>query len=516
MKTLGTLLQAIPEVKDSGHPELEIHSLTADSRQVVPGSMFVAVIGTETDGHRYIEDAVNRGAVAVVGQRDLPGSSVPYFQVPNSRLAYALLASAWYGYPSRQMVMVGVTGTDGKTTTANMLYQGLLEAGLKVGLVTTVNARIGEREYDTGFHVTTPDALSLQRYLREMVDQGSSHCVVEATSHGLAQHRVSGTAFDVGVLTNITHEHLDYHGSFEAYLDAKSMLFESLHLHPSKPKHVTKAAVLNRDDPSFLTISSRTEVEVISYGWESGADWRLEAVGHHTEGIQFTVIRPDRRVKVISPLLGEYNAHNALAAIAAGVSALGLTIEQAIRGAEAVRSIPGRMEAIDLGQEFIAIVDFAHTPGALEQALATARQLSGGRVLAVFGSAGLRDREKRNLMARASQRLADISVLTAEDPRTESLEGILAEMAEGALAEGGVEGVTFWRIPDRGQAIRFAVAQADPEDVVILCGKGHEQSMCFGETEYPWDDRVALRAALSELLGVEGPQMPELPTRKSC
>jgi len=276
-----------------------------------------------------------------------------------------------------------------------------------------------------------------------------------------------------------------------------------------------RMAVLNRDDSSFEYLSGQSSGEALSYGFHPMADIRAGQVRHSREGLSFVVRGKGREFPIKSSLLGDFNVSNILAAIAATVFTLDVSLADAQSGIAMLKTVPGRMEQIDLGQEFSAFVDFAHTPNALRNSLETARQLTSGRVIAVFGAAGLRDRQKRAMMAATSLELADLTVLTAEDPRTESLEAILSEMASGATSRGGIEGQVFWRIPDRGEAIRYAVSLAHPGDLVIACGKGHEQSMCFGEVEYPWDDRTAMRAALSDQLGLQGPQMPYLPTQGS-
>jgi UDP-N-acetylmuramoyl-L-alanyl-D-glutamate--2,6-diaminopimelate ligase len=379
-------------------------------------------------------------------------------------------------------------------------------------MITTVSAVIGERSLDTGFHVTTPPAADIQRYLAEMVRAGLSHCVLEVTSHGLAQQRVGACDFDVAVITNITREHLDYHRTWESYLEAKGRLFAGLGASAPKPEAPHRAAILNLDDGSFENLARRATAPVTTYGLGAAAQVRAEEVEADADGIRFLARGAGYRVPIASSLVGRYNVSNALAAFAAAVEGLALSPEAAADGIRSLPGVPGRMEKIDLGQPFMAIVDFAHTPNALRGALETARALAPGRVIAVFGAAGLRDPGKRRRMAEVAARLADATILTAEDPRTEPLEAILEEMAAGARERGGVEGVSFWREPDRGEAIRRAVGMAAPGDLVILCGKGHEQSMCFGEVEHPWDDRLALRAALAERLGVAGPAMPRLPT----
>lgn len=514
--SLSGLFEGFPFQLTQSVPDIPITDLTADSRLVRSGSLFVAVRGDTFNGHLFIQDAVARGAAAVVGSEPDLALTIPYICVVDSRQALPHLAAAFYAFPARKLTVIGVTGTDGKTTTTNLIYQILLAAGIKAGMVSTVNAVIGDQVLDTGFHVTTPESPDVQRYLSQMVDAGLSHVVLEATSHGLSQHRVDACEFDLAVVTNITHEHLDYHGSYVEYRAAKSRLFTMLNQTVNKIQGNPRAAILNFDDSSYRFLANLTEslpkVRTISYSSLSPEMVRAEDIIEVSSGLHFEAVSSDYRFLVSSKLTGLYNVSNCLAAIAATVNGLGIPWEHAQRGIENLQGIPGRMERIDLGQGFIAIVDFAHTPNALRVSLEAARKMTHGRVISVFGSAGLRDRAKRRMMAETSIRLADVTVLTAEDPRTESLEGILSEMAAGAVSQGGVEGVTFWKIPDRGDAICFAASQAEPGDVVIACGKGHEQSMCFGTTEYLWDDRIAMRAALSEILGISGPKMPELPT----
>jgi UDP-N-acetylmuramoyl-L-alanyl-D-glutamate--2,6-diaminopimelate ligase len=318
------------------------------------------------------------------------------------------------------------------------------------------------------------------------------------------------------VVTNITHEHFDQHGSYENYREAKARLFQSLDKTLPKSQGNPRLAVLNRDDTSFEHLSSIVHglrsTRSMSYGLHANSDIRAENIFYSPQGIRFNAVGSDFHLEVTSPLVGEFNVSNCLAALAAAVNGLGIEPDVAARGIAALGGVPGRMERIDLGQDFSAIVDFAHTPNALRVAIETVRKMTAKRVIVVFGSAGLRDREKRRMMAEVAAELADESVLTAEDPRTESLDGILEEMAAGARSKGGIEKKTFWRVADRGEAIRLGLQMARPGDIVMACGKGHEQSMCFGTTEYAWDDRVAMRAALAELLHVPGPVMPILPT----
>ncbi|MCX8026027.1 MAG: UDP-N-acetylmuramoyl-L-alanyl-D-glutamate--2,6-diaminopimelate ligase, partial [Thermanaerothrix sp.] len=445
-----------------------------DSRDAFAGCLFVALPGTPTDSHRYIPQAIQQGAVAVMGTQPYQAYSlsVPYIQVRDARFALAYLSAALYNFPARSMTMIGVTGTDGKTTTTNLIYHILLAAGLKAGMISTVNAVIGDQVLDTGFHVTTPEAPDVQRYLALMREAGLTHAVLEATSHGLAQDRVTACEFDIAVVTNITHEHLDYHGSYEAYRAAKARLFQFLETTVPKPQGNPRLAVLNRDDASYSYLSALVKGPQVDYSLQPGAQVWAESVHQNAEGLSFVAHVGQHIIPIRSRLIGEYNVSNILAALAATVLGLSVAPEAAQLGVSNLPGIPGRMERIDLGQDFLAIVDFAHTPNALKRALTTVRQLTSGRVIAIFGSAGLRDREKRHLMAAESARLADITILTAEDPRTESLTEILEVMLRAAVREGAVEGQTVFRVPDRGEAMRLGVRLAQPGDVVIALGKG--------------------------------------------
>ena len=370
---------------------------------------------------------------------------IPYIRLEDSRQALTWLSAAFYDWPGRKLTVIGVTGTDGKTTTTNLIYRILLAAGEKAGMVSTVNAVIGNEVLDTGFHVTTPDAHDLQRYLARMVKSGLTHAVLETTSHGWAQHRADACEFDIGVVTNITHEHLDQHGSFENYRAAKARLFSSLERTLPKPQGNPRLAVINHDDCSFEFLDQFIKTEKLNYGLQEASDLRAVDVSYMSTGTTFTAVHPDFRIGISTVLVGEYNVSNCLAALGVCVNGLGIEPAIAAQGIAALDGIPGRMERIDTGQNFAAIVDFAHTPNALKVTLQAARDMlppapdgvRKPRVIVVFGSAGLRDREKRRMMAETSVRMADVSVLTAEDPRTESLDGILEEMAAGAVQAGG-------------------------------------------------------------------------------
>jgi UDP-N-acetylmuramoyl-L-alanyl-D-glutamate--2,6-diaminopimelate ligase len=513
-KILSQLFIDFPFSFLSPIPDAKISGVAIDSRAIKPGDLFVAMRGGSVDGHDYIPKAIDNGASAIIGDRDISGLPVPYIRLEDPRQALTWLAAAFCDWPARKLTVIGVTGTDGKTTTTNLIFKILLAANLQAGMISTVNAVIGDEVLDTGFHVTTPDAHDMQRYLAKMVETGLTHVVLETTSHGWAQHRVDACEFDIGVVTNITHEHMNEHGSFEHYRAAKARLFSSLEWTGPKPQGNPRLGVINRDDPkSFGFLNDFVKVNKLNYGLSPDADVYAMDIEYNPSGIQFTAASNDFNVQIQSKLVGAYNVSNCLAALTATVYGLGIKPEVAAQGIASLEGIPGRLEIIDMGQNFTAIVDFAHTPNALKVALEAGRTMTKGRVISIFGSAGLRDKEKRRMMAEISAELADLSVLTAEDPRTESLERILEEMAAGARFRGGREGETFWRVPDRGEAIRFALRLARPGDLVLACGKGHEQSMCFGAREFLWDDRTAMRAALSEYVGLDGPKMPYLPTQ---
>jgi UDP-N-acetylmuramoyl-L-alanyl-D-glutamate--2,6-diaminopimelate ligase len=496
---------------------VQFKGIKIDSRDIEAGDLFIALKGKNVNGHHFINAAVSAGAVAVVGTEPMLNwetLSVPYILVSDDRKALAEISAAFYEFPAKKMTVIGVTGTDGKTTTANMIFHLLRYAGYKVGLVSTVNARIGEEELDTGFHVTTPEAPQVQFYLQKMVEAGLTHVVLEATSHGLAQDRVAACEFDIGVVTNITHEHLDYHGDYDQYLKAKAKLLGFLSETARKPAGVEPLAVLNADDGSYSTLTALVKVKMVDYAIGKKASLWAEDIQFSPTGTTFLACSEQFTEHVTCKIGGIFNVSNALAAMGAAIFGLKIDPQIAAQGIAALEWIPGRMERIDLGQPFTAMVDFAHTPNALVRALSTCHQMTTGRVIAVFGSAGLRDRQKRRMMAEISAQQADISILTAEDPRTESLDEILLEMENAAVLKWADRAKTVFSVADRGEAIRRGLKLAKPGDLVVAFGKGHEQSMCFGEVEYLWDDRTAMRAALAEMLNIVGPDMPELPTSK--
>jgi UDP-N-acetylmuramoyl-L-alanyl-D-glutamate--2,6-diaminopimelate ligase len=498
MVAADKLADALPQATRHAWRNVEIAQIRSDSRQVGPGDLFVAVPGVAVDGHRFVEAALKAGSVACVVEHWLPElEHVPTLVVPNAREALAYLHAAWHDFPAHKLRVIGVTGTDGKTTTTKLITAMLRAAGYAVGAIDTVGATIGDVELPTGFHTTTPDAPEVQAYLAQMVAQGMQYAVIESTSHGLAQHRVTACAYDVAVVTNITHEHLDYHGTYEAYREAKAMLFRALATAPRKAG-MAKVAVLNGDDSSYTYLKDIPADRRIVYGLGDQAQVTAEEIVSTPGGLSLVVRAEGLTLPIISPLAGRYNVHNILAAVSVALSQ-GLTPETIQQGVAAVRGVIGRMERMDRGQPYTVIVDFAHTPNALQNALRAVRETTSGRVMVVFGCAGLRDRGKRAWMGRIAGELADGTVITAEDPRTEPLEAIMEEIASGCREAGAREGEQFWRVGDRGEAIAYALGMARPGDTVVVTGKGHERSMCFGTTEYPWSDQDAVLAALAAL-----------------
>lgn len=468
---------------------IEIERIVEDSRLVTAGDCFVARVRPYSNGHPFIEQALAQGASLVIAQdgEAAPDDHARVWTVPDSALVETWLSAAWHDFPGQHLTVIGVTGTDGKTSVTNIVYEILVAAGFKTGMISTIKAIIGNREEPTGLHVSTPQAPETQAFLRKMVDDGCTHCVLESTSYGLAEYRADTAFFDVAIMTNITHEHLDYHGSWENYMQAKGRLFEL----------AEQVAVINGDDVSADHLSQFEKPLQITYGMDNRRDLWASGVRFSAEKTTFTI--EPLGIEIATPLVGKFNIYNILAAAAAAHS---LEIENADikRGIENVALISGRMERIAAGQKFLVIVDFAHTPNALRRAIEAARGMTRGKIITVFGSAGRRDVEKRRMMAEISEQYANLTVLTAEDPRQEPLEEILEMMAEGCRKHGGKEGSTFWRIPDRGRAIYHALTLASEHDLVLVCGKGHEQSMCFGTTEYDWDDRDATQAAIKAFL----------------
>jgi UDP-N-acetylmuramoyl-L-alanyl-D-glutamate--2,6-diaminopimelate ligase len=505
--------QVAPAVAGAPEPvamgSLPVRGIAYDSRRLRAGSVFVAVPGAHADGHDFVAAAAALGAVAAIVEHPVAGVALPQIVVDHSQVALATAACWWYGDPSHEQGVVGVTGTDGKTTTA-FLATGVLEAaGISTGLLATAGIKIGPDRGPTPEHVTTPEAPVLQRWLRAMVLAGNQAVVVESTSHGLALDRVGGIVYDVAILTNLTHEHLEFHGTFEAYREAKLRLFRRLAVPTVKnlPRLWPRTAILNLDDPAaplFEAAAVDAGARVLTYGLAESAPRatvRASAITDATSGLRFEVATPSWQGRADLGLIGRFNVHNALAVIALG-EALGLDPQAVRAGLKAVSGVPGRMERIELGQPFGVIVDFAHSPASLQKVLdllGSLAQARGGGLIAVFGSAGERDTAKRPMMGRIAGERCRLVVVTDEDPRGEDPLAILDEIATGAEAAGRSRGGDLLCVLDRRAAIETAFAAAQPGDIVLLAGKGHEQSIIMSDGPHPWDERSEAIRALAQM-----------------
>lgn len=491
---LHDLLTALgPEASASQVGEQEVLGIAADSRAVAPGDLFVSIPGARVDGHQYIGQAIERGAVAVVAQRPFPTPpGVACIVVPDSRYALSALADRLYAAPSRQLRTVGITGTNGKTTIAFLVQAVARAAGLTAGVIGTAGMMVGETVLEAKSGYTTPEAHTLHRLLAQMRQYGADLVAMEVTSHALDQHRVSHCHFDVAIFTNLTHEHLDYHGDMESYFRAKARLFQML-----KPG---AAAVINLDDPYGPRMVREVPpgVRLLTYGLSEGAVVRAADLALTPSGATYRLVSPAGEAGVEAPhLFGEYNVSNGLAAIAAGI-ALGLPPEAGVRAMRVATGAPGRFERVECGQNFTVVVDYAHTPDGFEKLLSDVVRFRqpGTRTIMVFGSAGHRDKTKRPDMGRIAGRYCDVLVLTEEDPRTEDAMEISRQIASGVQNPG----CEILLIEDRVEAIERAIRMALPGDIVLITGKGNETEL---EVQHPttWHgDAPAAREALMKLL----------------
>ena len=489
----------------AGLADIAVRGVTHDSRVVRPGSLFVAVPGLHLDGHEFVADAGARGAAAALVERPLPDIGMPQLVVTSTRHALATAAAWWYGDPSEDLGVVGITGTDGKTTTSFLAVAALEANGLRTGMIGTAETRIGGVQAANEAHATTPESPALQAALRAMAGAGDVAAVIETTSHGLALGRVDSVAYDVAILTNLTHEHLELHGTWEAYRDAKLSLFERLAAHPSlagrEPIRWPRTGIVNLDDPSagaFVGVSQEAGARVLTYGTDPAADVRATRVEEDAYRLRIRYTAPSGPAAVELQLVGRFNVHNALAVVALGEAA-GLDPEAVRAGLASVPVVPGRMERIDLGQPFGVIVDFAHSPASLQgvlDLLAPTAAARGGGLIAVFGSAGERDTAKRPVMGRVAGERCRLVVVTDEDPRDEDPEAINDAIARGAEAAGRRRGHDLLVIADRRTAIEAAIERARPGDIVLLAGKGHERSIIGPSGPKPWNEMAVARELL--------------------
>ena len=486
---------------------LPVRGISADSRRVGPGDIFVAVPGEHVDGHDFVAAAAAAGAVAAIVERPLPEVGLAQLVVGRSTRALASAAAWWYGDPSHELAVVGVTGTDGKTTTSFLAVAALEAAGVSTGLIGTIDTKVGPVREANAEHVTTPGAPELQALLRAMVANGDEGAVVETTSHGLALERVAEVAYDAAILTNLTHEHLELHGTFEAYRAAKLSLFERLAA-PGTGSTRPRVGIVNRDDPSaaiFEAVVRESGARLLTYGSDPSATVHATRVVEDASRLRVRYAAPSGEADLELRLAGRFNVHNALAVVALG-EAWELDPAAVRKGLESMPGVPGRMERVEAGQPFGVIVDYAHTPaslGGVLDLLAPLAAARGGGLIAVFGSAGERDTAKRPLMGRLAAERCRLVIVTDEDPRGEDRETILDEIARGAEGAGARRDRDLLVIADRRAAIGAAIERAKPGDVVLLAGKGHEQSIIGPDGPVPWDERGAALAALADR-GYEG------------
>ena len=486
--TLRALLEGVQVRAGLPDKDLGIRQVANDSRKVQPGALFVAVHGVATDGNLYARDAVARGAAVIVSEDAAPAgwtSDVPWIQVREGRKALATAAANFFGRPAAALKLVGVTGTNGKTTTSSLIDSILRASGAKTGLFGTIAYHTPAGEHPAPN--TTPESLELQQFFAEIRDNGGTFATMEASSHALAMDRLWGCHFAAAVFTNLTRDHIDYHKTFENYFAAKQRLFEGT------GAGAPDVAVINTDDEwgkKLVGVAKKT----LTYGLQNGSDLKAKKFQLSFKGLSFTAQTPNGAVQVESPLVGRINVYNILAAVGAGIG-LGLpngVIEAGIRNLHAVA---GRFQRVDHGQPFLVVVDYAHTDDALENLIRTARELNAkGRIITVFGCGGSRDRTKRPIMGEISGRLSDLSILTSDNPRQEDPLKIISDIVVGAQKSGG----KYMIEPDRAKAIQMAVDEARAGDMVLLAGKGHEDYQIFADRTIHFDDREVAEKALAE------------------
>lgn len=503
---LEQLLGNVLTQSNSGDLTTEVSSLTCDSRQVVPGTLFFALRGSKSDGHLFISKALTAGAVAVVLEDlALAPAHTPWIQVADGRHAMALMAACFYGHPTRDLPLVGITGTNGKTTTSYLVEGILNAAGQPAAVLGTISYRFGTTTIEASH--TTPESTQLQALFRQLADIGAKSFVMEVSSHALEQKRVDGSYFNVGLFTNLTRDHLDYHGSMAAYSTAKQRLFREL-LKPDGTSQL-RMAVINSDDPASADFIQAAACPVLLYGMTVGSDVTARDVSLTIDGISACLVTPKGEISFRSQLTGRYNLSNILAAAAVGV-ALGLPLASIVQGLEGHKVVPGRLERVDTASGVTCLVDYAHTGDALENVLGTLNELATGRIITVFGCGGDRDNGKRPIMGRIAAEYSDLAIVTSDNPRTEEPHLILNQVKEGIVPLdlheylpgellSGLTDKGFIVVENRREAIRLGARLAKPGDILLLAGKGHEDYQIIGTQKHHFDDREEAAAAFREL-----------------
>ena len=484
---LNELLRGLEGLETGLDVGAEVTSLAYDSRRVQPGTLFFAIQGEKADGHAFIPQVLERGAVAIVSERlPPPELTSRWVRVPRIRRALSAAGRVFFGQPDLHLKLIGITGTNGKTTTAFLLESILRAAGVRAGLFGTIEYRFGERTMPA--LNTTPESLDLWSYFAQTVAAGGTGVVMEVSSHALAQERVWGFPYSVAVFTNLTRDHLDYHKDFDHYFEAKRRLFEGLGTPPPQ------WAIINLDDPWGRKLLDVPCAHRLTYGLNSDAQVKVKHLEQRHHGLEGTIVTPAGKLRLASPLIGRANLANILAATAASI-AYGIPLEKIERGLEDLKAVPGRFERIDEGQPFLVVVDYAHTDDALRNVLSTARELTHNRLIVVFGCGGERDRAKRPLMGEAAGSLSDLAILTSDNPRSEDPLLIMSDALVGLQKAGK----PYWAEVDRETAIRKAIEKAGEGDVVVLAGKGHETYQILKDRTIHHDDREAARKILREM-----------------
>lgn len=467
---IGNLFSKLTDlVNIKGPRDNDITGVEYDSRRVSEGCLFIAVKGFNVDGHDFIQEAVAKGARAVIGEKNLDIPGITYIMVKDSRKALSQASSWFYGYPSEKLKIIGVTGTNGKTTTTYLVKAMLDMAGFKTGVIGTIGNVIGEKVLHA--ERTTPESLELNRLFFKMADEGVEYVIMEVSSHSLKLHRVDGIDFEVGIFTNLTQDHLDFHKTFEDYFNSKKKLFD-----------LSKKAVINADDESGRKILESISIPAASYSIENKADLMAQDVKIFPEGVFYELKVNGEKFSISYHVPGKFSVYNSLAAIGTGLL-LGIPMDTLVEALKRVKGIPGRFEPIKMGQDFTVIVDYSHTPDSLENALKTIKSFARGKILTVFGCGGDRDRKKRPIMGEIASRYSDYSIITSDNPRSEHPEAIIDEI------EQGMTNKNYERIADRKEAIRRAIMMAQKEDVVLIAGKGHEDYQILKDRTIHFDDR---------------------------
>lgn len=484
MIKLNELIEELLVYKKINNGNPDIQSIDMDSREACNGSLFVCIEGYTVDGHNFVQQAVEAGAVAILAEKEVD-TNVPVILVKDTKRAMAIIANRFYGEPTKKMNLIGVTGTNGKTTVTHLIEKVLSDIGQRTGLIGTMYLKIGEQTKEV--KNTTPESLALQKAFYEMIEEKVDTAIMEVSSHALHLGRVRGCDFDIAVFTNLTQDHLDYHKTMDAYQQAKGLLFAQLG--NTYDINHRKIAILNADDQASAEYEKMTSAQVITYGIDASCDYKAKDIEISGQGTSFILTTPTEEVSINLKLIGKFSVYNVLAAIAA-CHVQGISLEAIKNSLEQVKGVAGRFEAVDEGQPYSVIVDYAHTSDSLENVLTTVKEFAKGEITVVVGCGGDRDKTKRPIMAEVATKYADHAVFTSDNPRSEDPGTILKDM------EAGVKGKQYESIIDRKEAIFHAINKARPGDVVVIAGKGHETYQIVGVDVFEFDDRKVAREAI--------------------